>query len=133
MRVDSVDRDVLENLRALQEEGERDFLSDLIDLFLLHSPSLIATMRDSLLKKEAEALRRAAHTLKGSSANMGAHRMSAICQQLEDKGKSGLLDETEAIFLQLQAEFDDVREALLVEKESSRTNLLEVPESANNA
>ena len=50
-------------------------------------------LTDARQADNVEALRRAAHTLKGSSSNLGAARLAALCAHLEQKVTS--LNETE--------------------------------------
>ena len=57
-----------------------------------------------------------AHTIKGSSANMGALRMSELCRQLELVGRSGRLDGVAERLVQLEAEYEQVKAALQAER-----------------
>lgn len=70
-------------------------LSELKDILGAEFPALVQTFtQDSLRQQEAmqaavqaqdaEALRRAAHSLKGASANLGLQSLQVLCQQLED-------------------------------------------------
>ena len=42
---------------------------------------------------DADALRKAAHGMKSSSANVGAERLAALCKELEMIGRSGTIEE----------------------------------------
>jgi HPt (histidine-containing phosphotransfer) domain-containing protein len=57
-------------------------------------------------------VRRIAHTLKGSSGNMGATRMTTICSELEDVGASGDLSRAPELLEQLEEGFERLRMAL---------------------
>jgi HPt (histidine-containing phosphotransfer) domain-containing protein len=61
---------------------------------------------------------RAAHTLKGSSGNMGAARMAAVCAELEEAGASGDLGRALGLLARLEEELGRVRPALEAEAAS---------------
>lgn len=103
-----VQRSVLEELIATTDE---EFVNELIDAYLEDSPALIDEMKTALQKDDAASFRRAAHSLKSSSASLGALGLSEISKELEMIGKSGELnkvdgkiDELIAIFVQVERE-----------------------------
>jgi signal transduction histidine kinase/DNA-binding response OmpR family regulator len=83
-----LDRSVLASLRELQEEGEPDILEELMGLFLSDAPPQLAALREAVEAGDARSVERVAHDLKGSSGNMGAVGIEAICAELEDIGNS---------------------------------------------
>ena len=62
---------MLASLRELQEEGEPDILDELIELFLTDVPPQLVSLKVAVEAGDAHSVERIAHTLKGSSANMG--------------------------------------------------------------
>ena len=60
-----------------------DIVDQLLDLFLQSTPPLLAELRAAVDGGDSEALRRAAHKLKGSCQNIGATVMAALCHALE--------------------------------------------------
>jgi signal transduction histidine kinase/DNA-binding response OmpR family regulator len=112
---DPLDQSVLMNLRELQEEGEPDILAELGELFLEDVPPQLEALREAIEGGNAPSLERVAHTLKGSSSNMGALRMATLCADLEDIGRSGDLSRAPVLLERLEAEFGRVREALETE------------------
>jgi two-component system, sensor histidine kinase and response regulator len=109
---DPIDRLVLASLRELQGEGEPEILSELIDLFLDEVPQQLGALREAVEKDDAPSVERIAHTLKGSSGNMGATPMAQICAELEDVGASGDLSRAPELLERLEEEFWRVRLAL---------------------
>ena len=103
-------------LRELQEEGEPDILGELIKLFLSGVHPQLVALREALEGGHAHSVERIAHTLKGSSGNMGARRMSALCAQLQEVGASGDLSRAAGLLERLEAEFARVRPALEAEQ-----------------
>ncbi len=73
------DKDVL----LERVEHDMDLLLELTDLFLDDSPRLLAEMRAALLAGDTEALRIAAHTLKGSAGNFEARNTVAAARRVE--------------------------------------------------
>jgi HPt (histidine-containing phosphotransfer) domain-containing protein len=57
----------------------------------------------------------AAHTVKGSASNLGAHRLAGLLLALEKQVKAGDLDHARKEFPSIQAEFGRVRSALEAE------------------
>jgi HPt (histidine-containing phosphotransfer) domain-containing protein len=64
---------------------------------------------------DAQTVERVAHTLKGSSGNLGAQRMAAPCGELQDAGVSGHLTHAPELLEELEVEFGRVRPALEAE------------------
>jgi HPt (histidine-containing phosphotransfer) domain-containing protein len=71
-------------------------------------------LREAHLKNDADEIRQVAHLLKGSSANIGASQMVALCQKLGGKGRAN--DDTGALLASLGQEFELVRAALKAER-----------------
>ncbi|MDQ3742775.1 MAG: Hpt domain-containing protein [Acidobacteriota bacterium] len=83
MPLDAVDASVLADLEEMQEEGEPNLVAELIGLYLGDAPRKLASMREAVAGGDAALLRRAAHSLKGSSASLGAFGVAALCGELE--------------------------------------------------
>jgi len=107
-----LDRSVLARLLELQEVGEPDILKELIELFLNDVPPQLVALNEAGEAGDAHSVGRIAHTLKGSSGNMGATRMTAICSELEDVGASGDLSRAPELLERLEEEFGRIRMAL---------------------
>ena len=70
-------------------EGDMELLGDIIELFKEDSARQIAAIRDAIDRKQADLLRRAAHTLKGTCGNLGAPEAAATALELEKLAASG--------------------------------------------
>jgi HPt (histidine-containing phosphotransfer) domain-containing protein len=68
------------------------FVRDLLDTYLAETPEHMAAIRHAIEADDAAALVRPAHTLKSSSATLGAMRLSAIGRDLEMAGRAGSLE-----------------------------------------
>ncbi|KVN27175.1 hybrid sensor histidine kinase/response regulator [Burkholderia stagnalis] len=105
-----IDRKALDALRALQRPGRPDVLTRIIDQFDLDAPRLIAGMHAAVAAGDADALKLASHTLKSSSANVGAHALSVRCREIEQLARAadvaaaaGLVAGADADFARAQA------------------------------
>lgn len=107
-----LDEAVLESFRELQEPGGPDLITELIDLYLEDTKERLARLRIALDEHDFESLRESAHSLKGSSSNLGVARMAALSSQLEENLQQNRLDEISLTLAQLEEEFESVRQVL---------------------
>ncbi len=92
--------------------GDAAFLAELIDAYFVDTLELLATMRRSLVAKDAQELQRAAHSLKSNSANFGAHTLTGLCRELEECGKDNRLAGADALVAQIEMEYSRVERGL---------------------
>jgi HPt (histidine-containing phosphotransfer) domain-containing protein len=71
--------------------GDREFLAELVDTYLGDSPGLFAELRAAIAADDAATARRAAHTLKSTSASFGAEGLAAQCREIEASAGAGNL------------------------------------------
>ena len=99
--------------------GDMVLLRELIDVFLTDCPRLWQNLRDALAQGDAHLLSRAAHTLKGSVGNFGAHAAREAAQQLELlAGKGDLMPAIEAA-RKLETELERLKPVLRELKQST--------------
>jgi HPt (histidine-containing phosphotransfer) domain-containing protein len=65
----------------------------LIDLFIEEMPNYLADLQKAISAGDGQALYLAAHKFKGSSSNLGAVGVIAVCKQLEQLGRAGNLEQ----------------------------------------
>jgi two-component system, sensor histidine kinase and response regulator len=92
---DLVDEAVLAELQA-SVGGDRAFVLELIDAYVSDGAAYIDAIATAIAATDADALVRPAHTLKSSSATLGATRMAAIARELEMIGRAGTVDASAA-------------------------------------
>ena len=81
-----LDPAVLHNLRQLSVPGELDVLREVLTLFLDEVPRRMDRLNAACQDGNAFELQRGAHSLKGSSGNIGARRMFELCRQIDERG-----------------------------------------------
>ncbi len=99
-------------LSVLQAEHGYEVVAELIQLFLMNTPLMLTTMRDAIAQHNADSLWQAAHTLKGSSINLGVEAITTLCGDLESSGQIGDIHDARSIIEKLEAEFDRVKLSL---------------------
>ncbi len=86
-----LDRTALDAIRALQSEAAPDLLAQVVRLYFESAADMLTRLRAGLAAGDHEAVRIAAHTLKSSSANLGAAVLAEMCKQLELAARAGSL------------------------------------------
>ena len=107
-----VNQEAIENLRALSPGDGDVFLKEILVIFLEDTPLRITELHSSLASGNTELFMRAAHSLKGSSSNVGASEMRAAAEALEyHSRKQGLTGVTDLI-TQLESAYARARDAM---------------------
>jgi len=106
------------NLTELQafcssiDEDSTQILSLLANCYLEEALKLLQAMKFAIAQADTQALNRAAHTLKGSSANLSAAPLAQLCATLEVMSTSGELDRASTLLAQIEVEYDRVKNTL---------------------
>ena len=85
---------------------------NLVTTFLDESRDLIVQIADALRARDVAGLRRLAHSLKSSSASVGAVALSAQAEEIERLARDGALDPTELLVPALDEHFARVEHEL---------------------
>jgi len=110
-----IDPVVIAGLRQLSTPGNPNPLARLTDLFLREAPKGLSDLEAAIKANDLNSLSRiisAATALKGSAGNLGARNLAALCDEIEQTSKSGLLADALPILQKANEEFARVREAL---------------------
>lgn len=111
-RIDSgtLDHAVLQKLYAKQKKDGSNLANKVIAIYLEQSSRLLSDFKKAIELADIEALRMTAHTLKSSSANVGALGLSGICREIEQNCIQGKIDDS--LVQQLYKSFSEVEESL---------------------
>ena len=101
----------IEALRELKEIMEDQFQM-LVETFLQDSAIRMDEIDAALAAGDADALRSAAHSFKGSSSNLGITSLADRLFKLETMGREGDLTGGEPLAAEVREMFDQVSELL---------------------
>jgi HPt (histidine-containing phosphotransfer) domain-containing protein len=92
--------------------GDASFVDELVDAYLGDAPVHLTAIGTAIAAGSAEELVRPAHTLKSSSATVGALGLSAVSRELELNARAGSLDGAAERHAAATAEYTRVTDAL---------------------
>ena len=99
-------------LADLEAQADAQFVSELVATFLDESRDLLTQIGDSLRGRDVVGLRRLAHSLKSSSASVGAVALAARAEKIERLARDGDLDAAAALVPALDEQFARVEQSL---------------------
>ena len=86
-------------------DDRKQYLSILLEMYTQDAPQLLSKMREAITQSNSSDLNMAAHTLKSSSASLGAITLSEFCRQLEMMGHEHNLTDAAATFAKAESEY----------------------------
>jgi len=107
-----LDEQVLLDLQSLGDEEQPDFLHAVIQQFLDDQAKHQQAVESAIHDRDPLGLRKAAHSLKGSSFNVGARALASCAMELEQLGAAGTLDGVDDLLTAFQKECGRARRAL---------------------
>ncbi|HCN68276.1 MAG TPA: hybrid sensor histidine kinase/response regulator, partial [Candidatus Accumulibacter sp.] len=99
----------LDAIRQLPGPNGELLVQKVVAAYLGDAPARLAQLQAA---GDAEALRRTAHALKSSSANVGAEQLSALCREIESLDRSGSVEATKALLTGVESQLPRVLAAL---------------------
>jgi len=81
-------------------------LEEILSVYFEDTPRQMEALKEAVERGDSSAIRRQAHTLKGSSGNVGAVSMLDVASQMEKAGETGDLAQTASLFETIEKEFD---------------------------
>lgn len=100
-----IDPGAIENLRALNPGDNDEFLREISGIFFEDTPIRIGELESSLASQDLTKFTRAAHSIKGSSSNLGALALRAAAERLEYHSRKQGLDGVKELIGEVEAEF----------------------------
>ena len=108
----AIDRQALVNIAALQRPGLPALLPKVIATYLQTSTELLEKLRQAIEQGDPEAARKGAHSLKSSSANLGARKLASLSKELEDVGRTNSMEKARPLLERVETEHGRVVAAL---------------------
>jgi HPt (histidine-containing phosphotransfer) domain-containing protein len=111
-RIAALDAQALANLRALDPKGESHLVQRVVQAFETSAARLLPQMRSALAAGDVAGVRQVAHTLKSSSASVGAMLLSRQCAEIEAMVRENRVADLEGRVAEALAEIGAVLAAL---------------------
>lgn len=108
---ENTERFALNELRD-RVDGDDELVREVLAVYLEDTPTVLDSLRQALEAGQPESVAKAAHTLKGSSANVAAERLRSQAYELEQKARAGDLEEARRLFPSVQSEFRELENML---------------------
>lgn len=102
-----------EIIRDLGHDAADQLLAELVDAFCADTAERLHRLREAVAHINAQAIRKEAHSIKGSAQQMGADAMAALCQEIELAAASGFVQGFGRPMDQLHRSFDDVQRLMI--------------------
>lgn len=109
-----IDLESIENLRALNPDDNDEFLREIAGIFFEDTPQRLAELDQSLAAGDLPTFTRAAHSIKGSSSNLGALALRAAAEKLEHQARTQGLAEAGPLLKELKTEFERAQAELIL-------------------
>jgi CheY-like chemotaxis protein/class 3 adenylate cyclase/HPt (histidine-containing phosphotransfer) domain-containing protein len=99
--------------------NDKALRTEIIKAFSEGGERLIEDMRAGLAENNSQRLEYAMHSLKSSSASLGALELSALCKKVETRARQGIIDDCAADAVHIQKMYAQVSEILArIDKEN---------------
>ena len=106
---DILDASALDRIKSLQRPNAPSLVAKVLTQYFSSTPKLLADLQEGLRQTDLSLLGRAAHTLKSSSANVGAIRVSEKCKTLEHLARSSQeTHDWESLVQEIASEYETV-------------------------
>ncbi|MEA2008213.1 MAG: Hpt domain-containing protein [Chloroflexota bacterium] len=112
MSQEILDMRIIEQLKMVMGDDAADVIADLVDTLLKSGSEQLSVMEQALADEDLEIVKFKAHTLKGSSGNMGAKAVSAVCFEMEKMAADDNLQGARNLFDGLFKNFEQAMVAL---------------------
>jgi HPt (histidine-containing phosphotransfer) domain-containing protein len=86
--------------------GDRELLAEITRLFIEDAPRHLDGIERAIVSGNGDALRRAAHGLKGAAANFDAHAVVDVARELEEMGRASTFEHAPSALDRLRSETD---------------------------
>lgn len=100
-----IDPQAIENLRSLNPGDNDEFLREIAGIFLEDTPLRIIELEQSVAAADLAKFTRAAHSIKGSSSNLGAMALRAVAEKLEHHARTDGMTGSAPFVAEIKSEF----------------------------
>ena len=102
----------------------KEILKEIAKIVLEDAPKTIELLAEAIAAGDSDNVKLYAHKLKGLARHVAARKLTDMLYDLETKGREGLLEGSEALFVDIQTEFNKLKSFL------SQPNWMEIAKSS---
>lgn len=106
---EGVEQDIVKKAKEWIDDYGEEFLVELIETYIEDAVTRLGELRRAFDSADIETVTREAHTLKSSSANVGAMKLSRLAKDVEAAGRSGDLSHVGEQIARSEVEFAEAR------------------------
>ncbi len=107
-----LDMHIFDSLRRMAGAKAEQVIANLINNYLEDAPQYLQRMEDALAMADPQKLRQAVHSLRSSSANLGAVALAQQCKEVENIARSDTTKGVAEKLVVIKEEYKKVEEAL---------------------
>jgi HPt (histidine-containing phosphotransfer) domain-containing protein len=96
----------LSKIRKLLDEFDAEFAAEMLELYVVNTRELLANLKQGATNRDAKAVAEPAHSIKGTSANLGFELMRELAAELEGFAKSEDVSRFDELIARLEAELE---------------------------
>jgi HPt (histidine-containing phosphotransfer) domain-containing protein len=117
-----IEFETLKRLRSLETDDPGGFLAEILEVFAEHTAGILPELKKCVSNNERDEVKRIAHNLKGSSANIGITVLSALFEELENKALDCDREVLDKLLHNIIGEFDSVSASIFKLKDEVDPN-----------
>jgi HPt (histidine-containing phosphotransfer) domain-containing protein len=116
-RADEVENEILDRkslrlIRDLQRPGRPDLVKKVVEIYLRDTPTLLESLEAAIEADDPDTVFRVAHSLKSSSAHVGARSLAAVARDIEMLGRERSLAEARQLLATVGSSYAEVKREL---------------------
>jgi HPt (histidine-containing phosphotransfer) domain-containing protein len=112
---DAAGTDVFDHMRRLEARSAPGLTAHVIPIFLHDTAERLVTLRAAVIRRDANAAHRVAHTLHGSAATVGAVSMVRSCADILQAVRAESFGRCEALMTDLDTDLESIRRMALAQ------------------
>lgn len=108
-----INAEILSGFLAIEARGEPGFVAEILGIFCSNAELQLAQIGNEIAARSVEDVRRRAHSLKGSSANVGLETLTAHFAELENAAQSGDWTRADSLLPAIHHSFETIKSKIL--------------------
>lgn len=104
--------ETLKNFVEIESRGEKNFICEILELFCVYTENGISEIKSAISARKFDDIERKAHSLKGSSLNIGAIKIAKLFETLEQEAQHENLADLQKKTSIINKEFTRIKEII---------------------